>query len=138
MSRIPVGVHAIHFFCCRAPAGCLQYFTGASGTFKTFNFDAVESSHLAKQEYSACIRQEPGNRAKPSQDIATARLEQDVANALKSKGLPHSDRDRLREGAELLRLDDGGAAWRRWLARQRAIAPTGEMKARRNLKPNRP
>ncbi len=84
------------------------------------------------------IRQEPGNRAKPSQDIATARLEQDVANALKSKGLPHSDRDRLREGAELLRMDDGGTAWRRWLARQRAIAPTGEMKARRNLKPNRP
>merc|ERR1712203_1087236 len=43
--------------------GCLQYFTGLSGEFKTFNFDessSSEYSHLASQDYNVCIRQEAG------------------------------------------------------------------------------
>lgn len=42
------------------PEGCLQYHTGLSGTFQTFNFPDATTSHLANQQYSVCIRQELG------------------------------------------------------------------------------
>jgi len=39
------------------PAGCLQFFTGATGTVNTFNWIAVATStHLANQDYDVCIR----------------------------------------------------------------------------------
>ena len=41
------------FYVPRPQDGCLQYFTGLSGEFKTFNFDessSSEYSHLASQE----------------------------------------------------------------------------------------
>merc|ERR1712203_1186443 len=41
--------------------GCLQWFTGISGEFKTFNYDessSTEYMHLASQDYNVCIRQE--------------------------------------------------------------------------------
>ncbi|XP_037925274.1 uncharacterized protein LOC119660700 isoform X2 [Hermetia illucens] len=41
----------------RAPAGCLQYYTGLQGIIQTFNF-ADNGRHLANQNYKACIRQE--------------------------------------------------------------------------------
>ncbi|KAI8121916.1 hypothetical protein CVS40_7126 [Lucilia cuprina] len=41
----------------RAPAGCLQYFTGVEGVFQTFNF-ADNGRHLANQDYRICMRQE--------------------------------------------------------------------------------
>uniref|UniRef100_A0A1B0CZX3 Uncharacterized protein n=1 Tax=Phlebotomus papatasi TaxID=29031 RepID=A0A1B0CZX3_PHLPP len=43
----------------RAPAGCLQYFTGSEGLIQTFNY-AENGRHLANQNYRACIRQEIG------------------------------------------------------------------------------
>ncbi|XP_043233667.1 uncharacterized protein LOC122387482 [Amphibalanus amphitrite] len=43
----------------RAPSACLQYYTGVSGTIKSFNFDGSEiGPHLASQSYSICIRDE--------------------------------------------------------------------------------
>lgn len=41
----------------RAPAGCLQYHTGAQGVMQTFNF-ADNGRHLANQHYRICVRQE--------------------------------------------------------------------------------
>merc|ERR1739838_454794 len=39
------------------PAGCLQFFTGATGTVNTFNWAAVATStHLANQDYDICVR----------------------------------------------------------------------------------
>merc|ERR1712203_863338 len=39
------------------PAGCLQFFTGATGTVNTFNWKTVTTStHLANQDYDVCIR----------------------------------------------------------------------------------
>ena len=32
------------------PNGCFQYLQGVTGTIKTFNFDAVDQTHLANQE----------------------------------------------------------------------------------------
>lgn len=43
----------------RAPAGCLQYHTGATGIIQTMNF-ADNGRHLAEQDYSICMRQEEG------------------------------------------------------------------------------
>merc|ERR1712037_512028 len=41
------------------PAGCLQFFTGATGTVNTFNWVAVATStHLANQDYDVCVRLE--------------------------------------------------------------------------------
>ncbi|XP_059098986.1 uncharacterized protein LOC131893072 isoform X2 [Tigriopus californicus] len=40
--------------------GCLQYHTGLTGRLTTFNFLPTNDNHLAKQEYSICIRQEAG------------------------------------------------------------------------------
>ncbi|XP_055918751.1 uncharacterized protein LOC129950855 isoform X2 [Eupeodes corollae] len=41
----------------RAPANCLQYYTGHEGVIQTFNF-ADNGRHLANQDYKSCIRQE--------------------------------------------------------------------------------
>merc|ERR1719512_578824 len=39
------------------PAGCLQFFTGATGTVNTFNWaTATTSTHLANQDYDVCVR----------------------------------------------------------------------------------
>ena len=48
------------FFICEplAPAGCLQYFTGTSGTIESFNIDG--GVHLSNQYYTICIRTEKG------------------------------------------------------------------------------
>jgi len=43
------------------PDCCLQYYTGLTGRFETFNYNGGNGeSHLANQDYSACIRQECG------------------------------------------------------------------------------
>jgi hypothetical protein len=39
-----------------APEGCLQYFTGVSGTVYSYNF--AGGMHLANQNYVNCIRYE--------------------------------------------------------------------------------
>lgn len=44
----------------RAPDGCLQYHTGVSGRITSFNFLDSGGTHLASQQYSACVRQEEG------------------------------------------------------------------------------
>jgi len=38
------------------PTGCLQYFTGDTGTITTYNWESTASFHLQNQDYSACIR----------------------------------------------------------------------------------
>ncbi|KAK2719153.1 uncharacterized protein LOC136036987 [Artemia franciscana] len=46
-----------------APSGCLQYYTSASGTIRSFNYDTVtpsNSRHLANQDYAICFRMEQG------------------------------------------------------------------------------
>jgi len=45
----------------RPPAGCMQWFVGHSGRWKTFNFDATTTAtrqHIASQRYEVCIRPE--------------------------------------------------------------------------------
>jgi len=42
------------------PTGCLQYFTGTSGTISTFNWVDRTSVHLQNQDYTVCIRQNAG------------------------------------------------------------------------------
>jgi len=44
----------------RAPEGCLQYFTGASGDFKSFSFNDMDTSMLLDTDYSVCFRRERG------------------------------------------------------------------------------
>merc|ERR1712156_650692 len=40
------------------PAGCLQFFSGDTGTVNTFNWNGIgASTHLANQNYDVCIRQ---------------------------------------------------------------------------------
>lgn len=54
------------------PNDCLQYFTGVSGRFTTFNFDAVRETHTADWRYSICVRQESGyccNEYSPCPDM---------------------------------------------------------------------
>eukprot|EP00095_Tigriopus_kingsejongensis_P002419 maker-scaffold1151_size58901-snap-gene-0.10 protein:Tk02419 transcript:maker-scaffold1151_size58901-snap-gene-0.10-mRNA-1 annotation:"hypothetical protein X777_11146" len=41
-------------------SGCLQYHTGHTGRFTSFNFLPTLDNHLANQEYGICIRQEEG------------------------------------------------------------------------------
>jgi len=41
------------------PEGCLQWHTGTDGRLTTFNFEA-DTTHLASQDYSICIRREEG------------------------------------------------------------------------------
>ncbi len=45
----------------RAPSDCRQYFTGASGTFKSYNFGG--GLMLAGQMYTYCFRQELGKKS---------------------------------------------------------------------------
>jgi len=45
----------------RPPHGCLQYHTGDSGSFSTFNYAATSGRHINSHDYSICIRQEEGN-----------------------------------------------------------------------------
>ena len=42
----------------KAPDGCLQYFTGTTGTIETYNYNGGAGTGvlLADQDYSACIR----------------------------------------------------------------------------------
>jgi len=42
----------------KAPEGCTQYFTGSTGTVKSYNYDG--GVQLADQSYVNCIRQEEG------------------------------------------------------------------------------
>ena len=45
------------------PHGCVQYFTGVSGTLTSFNFGNTDDyHHLAEQYYSICIRLNLHNR----------------------------------------------------------------------------
>ena len=44
----------------RAPTDCRQYFTGTSGTIKSYNFDG--GLMLQSQLYANCIRQELGKK----------------------------------------------------------------------------
>ena len=48
-------LHGISICDCRPPVGCLQYNTAFTGRITTFNFDG-DSTHLANQQYSYCIR----------------------------------------------------------------------------------
>ncbi len=48
------------FFYKRAPDGCLQYFTGTSGTISSYNHQG--GVQLADQNYNLCLRQEEGKR----------------------------------------------------------------------------
>lgn len=43
----------------KAPQGCLQYFTGTTGTVYSYNYQAG-TSHIANQNYLNCIRTEEG------------------------------------------------------------------------------
>merc|ERR1712013_597453 len=42
----------------KAPNGCLQYFTGETGTVTTFNYNSAQGVLLTNQDYSICMRQE--------------------------------------------------------------------------------
>jgi len=42
----------------KAPQGCNQYFTGASGTIETYNYNSAAGTLLADQDYSICVRPE--------------------------------------------------------------------------------
>lgn len=44
--------------CKLAPNGCLQYYTGVSGTIRSFNYDGTSGRQLSNQDYSICIRTE--------------------------------------------------------------------------------
>ncbi|KAK3923524.1 Cubilin [Frankliniella fusca] len=45
-------------WCIAAEEGCLQYFTGVSGTIKSFNYDPNGGLQLSNQDYSICVRME--------------------------------------------------------------------------------
>ena len=48
-------------FLCRAPEGCLQFFTGIGGQVTSFNFlDGVNPIMIRNLLYSVCIRAEKG------------------------------------------------------------------------------
>ena len=54
-----------HFFVISAPSGCLQYYTSASGQFKSFNYRTEPAAddgpnHLANLNYAICFRIENG------------------------------------------------------------------------------
>ena len=44
----------------RAPEGCLQYYTGVSGEFKSFSFNDMDTNMLFSTDYCLCIRRENG------------------------------------------------------------------------------
>lgn len=41
-----------------ADTGCLQYYTGVSGTVKSFNYEPFSGLHLSNQDYTICLRTE--------------------------------------------------------------------------------
>ena len=41
-----------------ADNSCLQYFTGVSGTIRSFNYDGTSGRQLSNQDYTICIRTE--------------------------------------------------------------------------------
>ena len=43
----------------RAPGGCLQYFTGTSGNFESFNYGST-GALIDNLLYSICLRKEAG------------------------------------------------------------------------------
>ena len=45
------------WFCFRAPAGCVQYFTGTTGTVTSYNYP---NTVIDNQNYNTCFRQEQG------------------------------------------------------------------------------
>ncbi len=45
----------------RAPTDCVQYYTGFSGTFRSFNWQTTTPQLLHAQNYFMCFRQEEGN-----------------------------------------------------------------------------
>ena len=42
----------------KAPNGCLQYFTGETGTVTNFNYNSAQGVLLTNQDYTICMRQE--------------------------------------------------------------------------------
>ena len=40
----------------KAPQGCLQYFTGNTGTITTYNYNSAGGVLLTNQDYSICVR----------------------------------------------------------------------------------
>ena len=42
------------------PHGCLEYFTGTSGTIKTWNYDDTNNIHPSDAAYAICYRREKG------------------------------------------------------------------------------
>lgn len=44
----------------KAPGGCLQYLTGMSGNFQSFNYGSTTSGMIDNLLYNVCIRKEPG------------------------------------------------------------------------------
>jgi len=42
----------------KAPQGCLQYFTGTTGTITTYNYQSGAGVLLVNQDYSICVRSE--------------------------------------------------------------------------------
>ena len=40
----------------KAPQGCLQYFTGTTGTITTYNYNSGGGVLLTNQDYSICLR----------------------------------------------------------------------------------
>jgi len=44
----------------KAPPGCVQYFTGAAGTFTSYNWNMGKGVMLDMQNFATCIRQEQG------------------------------------------------------------------------------
>lgn len=41
-----------------APNSCVQYYTGVSGTIRSFNYDGTSGRQLSNQDYTICIRTE--------------------------------------------------------------------------------
>ena len=57
---IKINLYSLHI-CNSPPDGCLQYQTGLTGRFSSFNWaDSATTVHLASQTQNLCIRQEAG------------------------------------------------------------------------------
>ncbi len=48
----------LSLFCLLAPEGCLQYLTGITGTFQSFNYVDATRLMLSNTDYTVCIRAE--------------------------------------------------------------------------------
>lgn len=58
ISKYQDSINIPWYYCFRAPAGCVQYFTGASGNVQSYNFQG--GVMLTGQNYNNCFRQELG------------------------------------------------------------------------------